>query len=133
MNYCADSWFIVALFNEDPKSLDILNQTKEGKTYLSIPIIVYAESIKKLMQRGVAKNIIDLFWQGVENSEKVNIINLNKSIGEEAAKISLSNNVPLIDSFVAATCKLTNCDYLLTGDDDYSVLVKKKYIKIYSW
>ncbi len=56
-----------------------------------------------------------------------------KTRAKEAAKVSLTNSLHLIDSLIAATCKLTGCDALLTADSDYKPLVKKKYLKVTSW
>lgn len=133
MRYCADTWFILSLFNEVEQSVRILRETKEGKSHIIIPMVVFAESTKKLLQRGVSQATIDLFWEGVEASEKVQLLMLDRSIAQEAAKISLSFNVPMIDSFVAATCKLTGCHSLFAADSDYIPLVKRKYLKIQSW
>ncbi|GEM_PF-1262931 len=133
MKYCADTWFILGLFHEEAKNIAILNDVKEGKDYLIIPMVVYAEATKKLLQRGVSHDIIDLFWQGVEQSDKIQLVELNKQIAQEAARISLSYHVPMVDSFVATTAKITDCDILLASDSDYDILKKKKYLKVQSW
>ena len=133
MRYCTDTWFVLNLFDIDPKSLAILEDTKRGKTQLIIPIITFAESTKKLLQKGIPQELIDLFLSGVEASEKIALVNLDKSIAREAARISLTFHVPLIDSCVAATAKIHACDILLAKDDDYDLLAKKKYLKIQSW
>ncbi len=133
MIYCTDSWFIIAAFNKDEKGVQLLRETKGGKTRLVIPMVVFAEATKKLMQRGTPKEAIDLFWAGVEASEKVTLIPLDRPIAEEAAKISLSFKLPLIDALIAATCKLTGCNALLTGDQDYRFLVKHRYLDVVGW
>ncbi len=51
MKYCADTWFILNLFEKDIKSVNILQEIKYGKANLVIPIAVYAESVKKLLQK----------------------------------------------------------------------------------
>ncbi len=132
MRYCTDTWFILGLFHEEAKNITILNDVKEGKDYLIIPMVVYAEATKKLLQRGVSQDTLDLFWQGVEQSDKIKLVELNKPIAQEAAIISLSYAVPMVDSFVAATAKITNCDILLASDADYNLL-KKKYLQVQSW
>ena len=73
------------------------------------------------------------FWSGVESSQKVILIPLDRTIAKEAAKISLSFHVPLIDSLVAAASKITGCHCLLASDSDYGLLIKKKYLKVQSW
>lgn len=133
MRYCSDSWFILSLFNEVEQSMRILQEAKEGKTQIVVPMVVFAESTKKLLQQGISQSTISLFWAGVEASEKVKLLIIDRTIASEAAKVSLTFNVPMIDSFVAATCKLTNSHVLLTADSDYRLLVKNKYLKVQSW
>lgn len=133
MRYCADTWFILSLFNRDVKSIQIIKETKEGKVYLILPVIVLAESTKKMLQKGVPQQTIDLFWGGIEASEKAKLIPIDKAIAKEAAKISLTYSLPMIDSLVAATANLTGCDVLFSGDSDYQLLAKKKYLKVQSW
>ena len=133
MEYCTDTWFILELFEKDSKAINLLKEIKYGKASLVIPIIVYGEAIKKLLQKGISEADINLFFLGVESSNKVKLLLIEKAIAREAAKISLTYNISLIDSFIAATCKLTNCDSLLSGDEDYIPLIKNKYLKTYSW
>lgn len=133
MRYCADTWFILAVQNEDGQSVQLLKEIKTGKGQLIIPIVVFAEATKKLLQKGVAEIDISLFWEGVERSDKVILVEAGRSIAEEAAKVSLSYGLSLMDSFVAATHKLHESDILLSADTDYNPLVKKKYLKVQSW
>ena len=65
------------------------------------------------------------------NDLKQEVLDLN--IAEEAAKLSHSSDLSLVDSIIAATCKLNGCDALLSGDTDYNPLIKKKYLKVTSW
>ena len=85
------------------------------------------------MQKGISQDTIEQFFEGVEASEHVDLILMDKAIAQEAARLSLSFHVPLIDSIVAATCTLTGCDLLLTGDSDYEPLTKRRYVKLRSW
>ncbi len=133
MKYCADTWFILQAFAKNGNAISLIEETRKGKVRIIIPIITFAESHKKLMQRGISQKLIDNFFEGVEASEKIELILIDKAIAGEAARISHSYNVPLIDSLVAATSKLTGCDILLSEDSDYSSLVKSKYIKTQSW
>lgn len=133
MKYCADTWFILSVFGNEPKAISIINETKFGKARIVIPVIAYAEAIKKLMQRGVSSQIIHGFFGTLEALQKIEIVDANKSIAEEAARVSLSYSVPLIDSFIAATYKLTGCEIFLSSDSDYSALIKRKYLKNQSW
>ncbi len=133
MKYCADTWFILQAFAKNPKAISLLEETKIGKARIIIPIIVFTESHKKLMQRGIPQELIDDFFEGAETSQKIELVLIDKAIAKEAARISYSYSVPLIDSLVAATSKLTGCNILLAGDSDYDLLVKRKYVKMQSW
>lgn len=95
--------------------------------------MVFAETIKKLMQKGASRQVVGSFMAAIESSEKIQVAIAEKTIAAEAANISLRHNVPLIDSFVAATCRLHECDVLLSADTDYQALVKQKYIRVKSW
>lgn len=132
MKYCADTWFILQAFDKNSAAILLIEETRTEKTRIIIPIIVFVESHKKLLERGVPLEKIELFFAGVEASEKIELVTLDKAIGREAARISLSFHVPLIDSLVAATAKMTGCDVLLAKDSDYNLLVKRKYLKIKS-
>lgn len=126
MRYCVDTWFLLALFDKDQKAIGILENAKYGKDWILIPLVVFAETIKKLFQRGIPEQKITEFFEAAEASEKVQIMYPEKEIAKEAAKISLMYAVPMLDSFVAATAKISHCDILISGDSDYSLLAKKK-------
>ena len=55
---------------------------------------------------------------------------LGKSTAKEAAKVSLSNNVPILDSIVAATAKLMACHFVLSDDSDLKKLHQKNISKL---
>lgn len=129
MRYCADTWFIIELFAKNPKAVQYIYEAKTGKTRILVPIIVFAEATKKLLQKGISQRLVDDFFSSVEASDKIELVLLDKAIAQEAARISLSFNVHLIDALVAATTKLTGCDALLSGDDDYTLLVKRNYLR----
>ncbi len=133
MKYGADTWFLLATFDKDEESTRIFREIREGKAHLTIPIIAFAEATKKLLQRGIALSNIDWFFAAVEASEKVELTPLDRQTAQEAAKISLTYNVPLIDALIAATCKLAGCHILLSGDQDYQLLARKKYLAVRSW
>ncbi len=133
MYYCTDTWFVLKLFHEDEKALNIVKNVREGKDWLFIPFTVFAETFKKLMQLGIPKKTIDEFFDIIEAYAKIRFIMLDKNIAKEAASISLTYKVPLLDSFVAATSKICECHILLSGDRDYALLAKNKYLKVQSW
>lgn len=133
VKYCADTWFILSLYDNDTISGSILRDVREGKTRLVIPIIVYAESWKKLLQRGCSEKIVMEFYDALFLLPKIEMIQIDENIAKEAAMISINSPLSLIDAIVAATARLTECDVLLSGDNDYLPLIKKKYIKVKSW
>jgi predicted nucleic acid-binding protein len=133
MRYCADTWFLLGAFGKDPRATAIIEETKRGKAWLVVPIVVFAETTKKLLQKGIDQSLVDRFFAGVSASDKVELAVADKAIAQEAATISLSFNTPLIDAFVAATARLTGCHALLAADTDYAPLAKRKYLKVQSW
>src|SRR3989344_7727199 len=118
MRYCADTWFLLMAFARDSKAVALIEETKKGKVKIIIPVVVFAETVRKLMQRGASRAVIDMFFSGIESSEKIEITIADKAVAAKAAQISLSYNIPLIDSFVAATHLLMECDILLSADTD---------------
>ncbi len=133
MRYCADTWYILGLFSKDLKAVRIMEGVREGKDRLYIPLTVFAEATKKLLQRGVSKEEIDTFFDSVGSSDKIQLIIPDVMIARESARVSLGYGLSLLDSFVAATSKMVGADILLSGDSDYLPLVKKKYLKVQSW
>jgi predicted nucleic acid-binding protein len=133
MRYCADAWFILKAFENDPRGIGIIHEARLGKAEIVVPMSTFAESTKKLMQQGVSAEAIELFFQGIESTEDIVLVNLEKNIAQEAAKIALSYNLSMLDAFVAATARIMGCAYVLTKDTDFKLLVKKKYMKIKSW
>ena len=133
MRYCVDTGFILALFAQDEGAVRILDNAKHGKDWILIPLVVFAESVKKLSQFGTPQNKVYAFFDEVESSEKIHLVYPDKTIAAEAARVSLTYAVPLLDAFVAATAKIVNCDALLALDSDFDLLTKKRYIKIQAW
>ncbi len=133
MKYCADTWFILEVLNKNQNGMRLFNESKTGNNRIIVPIVVYAESIKKSMQLGLPINQVSDFFETAKILGKIFIYSPNEETAKEAAKISLTNNLALIDSFVAATSKLMGCDILLAKDNDYKILEKKKYLKVMNW
>lgn len=133
MKYCADTWFLLAFFGKDENAINLFQEIKFGKSNLIIPISVYAETFKKLLQKGFSQIDIDEFFLNVESSDKIKFLLIDRNIAKEAAKISLSNDIHMLDSFVAASYKVSSCDYLLASDSDYDSLIKKNYLRLKSW
>ncbi len=133
MNYCADTWFILKLYLQDSRAKQIILEVLQNKAHLALPILAYAEAIKKLHHNGVSSAIISDFFDTLTSSEKINIINLDQDIAREGALLSLHNNIPMIDALIAASAKNYNCSVILTADMHYQPLVKKKYLQTLSW
>ena len=62
MYYCTDTWFLLKLFGKDNKAKTILEGAEVGKDWVIIPIISYAETIKKLFQECRSEDEIDAFF-----------------------------------------------------------------------
>ena len=133
MKYCADTWYMLALFAQDATAIDLMSECRLSKGSLIIPLTVFAETSKKLMQKGVLLSTVLDFLDEAQHSNSVMICYPDKRLAIEAARISLTYAVPMLDAFVAATCKLTACHLLLSADSDFQILVKKKYLKTRSW
>lgn len=130
MKYCSDTWFILKLFSKDEKAKQIIKNVKYGKDELFVPMIVVSESYKKLMQKGVREKRINQFFDSLELSSKIEFIPSDKKIAKEAAKMSLSQRIPLIDSIIATTSNLLGCHFVLTAGQHIKNLKK---IKVKVW
>ena len=133
MRYCADTWFLLALYDKDVKAIGLFQGLQHTKDWLIISYIAYAETVKKFFQRGVPEKNIVTFFTLLESTEKIQLIPVDKSIGKEAAKVSLTYHLSLMDACIAATSKIMGCDILLSGDEDFNLAAKKKYVKVQSW
>ena len=133
MQYCTVAWFLLKLLKGDTKALEILENVKNTKDRLMVPIVSYSEFIKKLWQGGINEKKIDEFLETVDSSKNIIISSPTREIAREAAKVSLSYSLSLLDAFIAATSKISKCDLLLTADSDFRPLIKNKYVKVKSW
>ena len=133
MRFCADTWFLMKLFSKDFKAESVLRGCEEGKDWLLIPLVVFAEMSKKMLEKGIPQIRIDEFFNDLETVEKVRISFPSKEIASEAARVALSHSLSLLDAFVAATAKLSSCEVLLSKDSDYKFAIKQKYLKLQSW
>ena len=133
MHYCSDSWFLIALFQKDPKAISLIENAKQRKDRIVIPITALAEISKRLLQLGMQKEDIMLFISQTEFSERVALAGLTKDIAWEAANIAHRFGIPLLDSFVAATAKICNVDAVLSADEHFLPLKRAKYLNLVSW
>jgi len=133
MKYCADTWYVLNLFSKEENSIRIFNDIRLGKDFLILPVIVISESYKKLLQHGISEKLIDSFFESIDVSDKIEIVFIDNVIAKECAKVSLSYSIPLIDSIIAATARLTDCNFLLSDDKHLKLLHRKRYVKVKSW
>jgi len=133
MRYCADTWFLLELHRKNERAVNIFRETLEGKNRIIIPTVSALELMKISIRTGESLVKIDSMLNELKVTQKVQTIVLDEVIAKEAAKISVSYDVPTIDSIIAATCKLSECDKLLSNDSHLKTLDKKKYIKIEYW
>lgn len=132
MKYCVDTWFLIEFRNRKEKSIQIVRDTLKGKSRLIIPTVCILEFLRNSIQRGESPSTVDSLLKELKASEKVQFIVLDEIIAKEAAKISISFNIPTVDSIVAATCKLSKCGRLLSNDDDLKK-IHNKYIEVECW
>ena len=133
MKYCSDTWFILKFAEDDTKAAELIRSVRFEKDELIIPIIVVAESFRKLFEKGIPEHKIESMFNELQLIQKVNIVGLDREIAKESAKVSHANKVPLIDSIVVATGKLLKCHYILGKDDDLKRLQKRKYVNLKFW
>lgn len=133
MKYCVDTWFLLELHNKNEKAMRIFRETVEGKNRIVIPTVSILELIRVAIRTGESLTRIDSMLSELKVTQKVQLIVLDEIVAKEAARISVSYNIPTVDSVVAATCKISGSDILLSKDDDLIELSKKKYMKIESW
>jgi len=133
MKYCVDTWFLLELFRNTEKASRIFKETIEGKNKLVIPTISILELIRLSIRTGEKLSKVESMLNELKISQKVQVIVLDETIAKEAAKVSVSYNISTVDSIIAATCKISECDKLLSKDDDLVGLAKKKYLKIENW
>ena len=133
MKYCTDTWFLLELSRKNEKAVQILREMLEGKSRIIIPTVSILELMRSNIKTGESLAKTDAMLNELRASQKVQMISLDEAIAREAAKVSVSYDVPAIDSVIAATYKLSGCDRLLAKDEHLENLQKKKYLQIESW
>lgn len=133
MRYCADTWFLLELNKKNDRAFKIFRETIEGKNRIVIPTISIFELIRISIRTGESLARIDALLDELRVTQKVQAVVLDEAIAKEAAKVSVSYNVPSVDSIIAATARISDSDVLLSKDEDLTMLSKKKYIKIENW
>ena len=129
MKYCIDTWFLVKISEEDKKAKEILRGSKNS---FVIPSVVILEITRIGIHRGKKKKVDSIISDFLVR-KNIEIINCNIEIARKAGEISASYGVPTVDSIVAATAILTKCHKLLSEDEHFELLHKKKVIKKQSW
>ncbi|MBI2584142.1 MAG: PIN domain-containing protein [Candidatus Aenigmarchaeota archaeon] len=134
MIYCADTWFTLKFFEKDEGAKALIRDIMEGKHKIVFPMVTAAESYKKLQQKGIPKHEINNFFDSAESSSHMFIHMPDRGTAAEAAQLALTFGTPMIDAFVAATCSISKCDFLLTGDEKhFHRLARKRYINVKNW
>jgi len=133
MKYCSDTWFLLELYNKSDEAMKIFEEVIEAKSKIIIPTISIMELLRIAITRGEKLDKIESLIKELKATQKVQVAVLDEQIAMEAAKISVSYSIPSIDSIIAATHAITNCDFLLAKDNHIMGLQKKKYLKIKNW
>lgn len=131
MRYCADTWFILQLFAKSEKAFSILKNVKYGKDLLLVPFIAVAETYRELSRRGTKQKDIDMFFDALFASAKIQFVSPDIEIAKESARISVSYNLPLIDAVVVSTSKLLGC--IALSADSHIKSLHKKYVEVQGW
>ena len=69
----------------------------------------------------------------LETEIKIEIVHTTNDIVIEAGKISQTFGIPLIDSLIASTSIITNCDTIISKDRHFLTFCKRKGIKQLKW
>lgn len=133
MRYSADTGFLLALYGKDPKAGQVLRGLASGKDWHIISYICSAEFIKKLYQQGQPENKIKSFLERLKNMETCKFVGPEDHNAKEAANISFSYGITLVNAFVAATAIAVSCQILLSRDSDFQPLVNRKLLNVRSW
>ena len=130
MKYCLDTWFFIKLSESDPKALKLIKETK--KNSFIIPSVTILELTRSAIRKGKLKDLNDLI-SSLMKGKNIKIIDCGVEIAKKAGEISASYNIPSIDSIVASTSIIHNCNKLLSEDSHFNKLHKNKVIKKQSW
>src|SRR3989338_2042775 len=84
MRYCADTWYLLALFDRDQHALRLFESLSRDKSFLFVSFIAYAETMRKLFQRGLSEKIIESFFTLIQNTGKVCFVAVDENIAREA-------------------------------------------------
>ena len=133
MRYCADTWFLLQLCQGDETAERIFRETIDGKSSIVIPTMSILELIRLSIMRGGSLSGIDAVLGEMKVVQKIQIISMDEVVAKEAAKVSASYGISTGDSVIAATCKLSECDRLLSDDSHLKGQDKKRYLKTESW
>jgi predicted nucleic acid-binding protein len=130
MRYCLDTWFFIKLSESDPKALKLIKETK--KNSFIIPSVTILELTRSAIRKGKLKDLNDLI-SSLMKGKNIEIIDCDVKIAKKAGEMSASYNIPSIDSIVASTAIIHNCNKLLSEDSHFNKLHKNKVIKKQSW
>jgi len=119
------------LFDKSAKAIQIIENVKYGKDFLVIPSVCIVETSRELARRGITQKNIDGYLDNLEVCRKIEFIYIDRDIAREAAKMSNSHNLPLVDAVIASTAKLLSC--IILSADGHIRLLHRKYVDVISW
>jgi len=133
MKYCADTWFLIQLSKRSEKAERIIKETTTGKDHLIIPSITFSELTRKFLKSGKKMDVVLSFVESLEKNPKIQISNTTKEIVLESGKLSYTFNMPTVDSIIASTAEMMNCNAILSKDSHYVDFCKRNNIKLMNW
>ncbi len=107
----------------DGENADFFSSAIENVTELIVPSISIYEVFKRILQQreeGAALQAVAVMAQG-------SVIDLDLRIALEAARLSHSENLPMADSIILATARLSHAT-LWTQDHDFEKIEGVQYI-----
>ncbi|UCE38473.1 MAG: PIN domain-containing protein [Thermoplasmata archaeon] len=114
----------------DPKAIKLIKDTK--KNSFVIPSVTILELTRSAIRKGKLKDLDDLI-SSLMKGKNIKIVDCDVKIAKKAGEISTSYNIPSIDSIIASTYIIHNCNKLLSEDSHFNKLQKNKLIKKQSW
>ncbi len=108
-------------FSGGSNSEHFLSPLQEPSSLIVPAITIY--EVFKVVLREVGENEA---LQAIAAMQKGTVVELTASIGMNAAKISMQNNLPMADSIIYATAISHNC-IIWTQDDDFENLQRVKF------
>ena len=129
MRICADTWFLLELSNGENYSVKLLGEIEKGEHELFIPALALSEFFTVLYQKGMPSLAESIFAQ-LMVSKNIQIVPVDETLCIKIAKIKHSFGLSISDASMLAAYKVTNSDFFLANDSDFSTAVKQNYVKV---